>query len=285
MIYQFIQQYSSEFGLRWLLRRLSIPVNAYYNFLKNRNAIYYNNKKALMNKIKELYEKHAGVLGYRMIAGTLRLQGVSVSNNTVYSYMKQMGLQAIIMRKKPDYIYGTKHHIYDNLIQQKFSAAAPNQKWCTDFTYLQLSNGTKRYNCSILDLYDRSIVATLNGKSITAKLAVDTMKIAMRKTTITSNLILHSDQGSQFASYEFRDFCKENKIVQSMSKAGCPYDNAPMERFYNTYKNELINQYIFKDDNALNYATQDFVYAWYNQCRPHSYNGGLTPNMIRHSNY
>jgi len=239
----------------------------------------------MMIRIKDLYEKHAGTLGYRQIAGTLRLQGVAVSDNTVYSYMSEMGLKAIIMRKKPDYVHGTKHHIYENLLKQDFSASAPNKKWCTDFTYLQLSDGRKRYNCSIIDLYDRSIVATLNGKSITAKLAVNTMEMAINKTIITDDLILHSDQGSQFASNEFSDYCKGKNIIQSMSKAGCPYDNAPIERFYNTYKNELINQYIFKDDQALNNATEEFVYAWYNQCRPHSYNGGLTPNMIRYSNY
>lgn len=116
---------------------------------------------------------------------------------------------------------------------------------------------------SVLDLYDCSIVATLNGKSITAKLTVDTIKIAMEKIIIPSKLILYSDSGSQFASYEFGDFCKANDIIQSMSKGGCPYDNAPMERFYNTYKNELIKQYTFKNDKALNHATQDFVYAWY----------------------
>lgn len=238
-----------------------------------------------MNIIRELYEKHAGVLGYRMIADVLRLQGTFISRNTVYSYMRQMNLRAIIMRKKPDYVYGTKHLIYDNLINQNFKASAPNQKWCTDFTYLQLNDGSKRYNCSILDLFDRSIVATLNGKSITAKLATDTIEIAKQRFNNTTGIILHSDQGSQFASYEFANYCKDNKIIQSMSKAGCPYDNAPMERFYNTYKNELINQYIFKSDDVLNQATDEFVYAWYNQCRPHSFNKGLTPNMIRQSNY
>jgi len=239
----------------------------------------------MMQLIKDIYERHAGVLGYRMIGGILRLQGISISDNTVYSYMKQMNLQAIIMRKKPDYIYGVKHQIYDNLLDQDFSASAPNQKWCTDFTYLKLSDGRKRYNCSIIDLYDRSVVATLNGKSITAGLAADTVKIALKRTNTSGNLILHSDQGSQFASHEFATFCKSNDIVQSMSKAGCPYDNAPIERFYNTYKNELINQYSFKDDETLNRATEEFVYAWYNQCRPHTYNNGLTPNMIRQSNY
>lgn len=238
-----------------------------------------------MGIIKELYHKHVGTLGYRMIGDLLRLQGISICNNTVYSYMKQMGLQSIIMRKKPDYVYGKKHHIYENLIDRDFTASAPNQKWCTDFTYLKLSDGKKRYNCSIIDLHDRSIVATLNGKSITSQLAINTIDIAIERTNNINGLILHSDQGSQFASHEFADYCKSKTIIQSMSKAGCPYDNAPMERFYNTYKNELINQYIFHDDTALNQATEDFIYVWYNQCRPHSYNKGLTPNMIRHSNY
>lgn len=239
----------------------------------------------MLQLIKDIYTRHAGVLGYRMIAGILRLQGISISDNTVYSYMRQMNLQAIIMRKKPDYVYGAKHNLYDNLLKQNFTASAPNQKWCTDFTYLKLSDGRKRYNCSIIDLYDRSIVATLNGKSITASLAINTVKIALVRSNISGGLILHSDQGSQFASNEFKIFCNSKEIKQSMSKAGCPYDNAPIERFYNTFKNELINQYTFNDDETLNRATDEFVYAWYNHCRPHSYNKGLTPNMIRQSNY
>lgn len=235
--------------------------------------------------IEDRYKAHSGTLGYRMMADLLKLQGFTISRNTVFNYMKEMNLKAIIMRKKPDYVYGKKHYLYENLINRNFTASAPNQKWCTDFTYLKLTDGSKRYNCSIIDLYDRSIVATLNGKSITSKLAIDTLNLAFKRIEKTSELILHSDQGSQFASYEFANYCESNSIIQSMSKAGCPYDNAPIERFYNTYKNELINQYHFKDDETLNQATYEFVYAWYNQCRPHTYNNGLTPNMIRQSNY
>ena len=181
------------FGLRWLLRRFDIPTNVYYNYLKNRKATYLKIKSKMMKHIKDLYEKHAGVLRYRQIAGTLRLQGIPLSDNTVYSYMKQMGIKAIIMCKKPDYVHGVKHRLYDNLINQEFKASAPNQKWCTDFTYLKLNDGRKRYNCSIIDLFDRSIVATLNGKSITSKLAINTIEIALGKSNKTEDLILHSD--------------------------------------------------------------------------------------------
>lgn len=197
--------------------------------------------------------------------------------------MKELGLKSVIMRKKPPYLKGTAHKVFPNLLNRDFCASKPNRIWCTDFTYMNLTNGDKRYNCTILDLYDRSVVATLNGKEITAELAVNTLKIALnRYKPSKENLILHSDQGCQYTSKEFADFCKESQIIQSMSKAGCPYDNAPMERFYNTFKNELIYLFHFRDDNALNSAVADYAYGWYNHVRPHTYNGGKTPFEARY---
>jgi len=94
---------------------------------------------------------------------------------------------------------------------------------------------------------------------------------------IPQNLILHSDQGSQFTSAEFVQHCRKLGISQSMSRAGCPNDNAPMERYYNTLKTELIYQYRFETAAELDYAVSEFAYDWYNQVRPHMYNGYLTP--------
>ena len=107
--------------------------------------------------------------------------------------MKELGLKSIVAKRKPKYVKGTSHKRFDNLLNRKFFADKPNQKWCTDFTYLKLTSGTIRYNCSILDLYDRSIVATLNGEQITAALAIETVKIALAKNPKHDGLILHND--------------------------------------------------------------------------------------------
>ena len=104
---------------------------------------------------------------------------------------------------------------------QNFKTDKRNQIWCTDFTYLFLSNGVIRYNCTIIDLYDRSVIASLNGDHITAELAIETVKIAIKRHKPGKGLILHSDQGRQFTSKEFSDFCKKKNIQQSMSRAGC----------------------------------------------------------------
>lgn len=114
------------------------------------------------------------------------------------------------------------------------------------FSFLFLTNGSLRYNCAIIDLYERSVVASENGKWIASDLAIRTLDKAIRTAGCDlSNLTLHSDQGSQFTLVEFITHCKGLAITQSMSHAGCPYDNTPMERYYNTLKAELINQYYF----------------------------------------
>ena len=94
-------------------------------------------------------------------------------------------------------------------------------------------------------------------------------------------VILHSDQGVQFTSWDFVNFCKDNNITQSMSKAGRPYDNAPMERFYNTFKSNFYNVTSFSNVAMMDELTIKYI-NWYNYVRPHSYNNYLTPMEARY---
>jgi transposase InsO family protein len=173
--------------------------------------------------------------------------------------------------------------VFPNLLQQNFSADKVNAKWCTDFTYLYLADGSKRYNCSIIDLHDRSVVASLNGKEITSDLEIRIVKKALSsQSSVKGQLILHRDQGLQFTSKEFVEFCESVHITQSMSKAGYPYDNAPMEHYYNTLKNELIYLHHYHSDEELNRAVSEFACFWYNHVRPHSYNNYWTSYKARY---
>ena len=216
----------------------------------------------------------------------LSRKGINLSKTTVHKYMnRELQLFSLLKRRMPGYIKGNIHKVFPDLLNQNFKAENVNQKWCTDFTYLFLKDGQKRYNCSIIDLYDRSVIASLNSKTMTAELAINTLKKALSSQSIPkSGLILHSDQGSQYTSKAFTEFCESVNVTQSMSKAGCPYDNAPMERYFNTFKNELIYQHIFRSDAELNSATEEYVFLWYNHLRPHSYNNDLTPFEARFIN-
>ncbi|MDO4492098.1 MAG: hypothetical protein Q4B85_13630 [Lachnospiraceae bacterium] len=97
---------------------------------------------------------------------------------------KDLGLCAVMMHSKPGYKSGKKHKTFDNLLKQDFTADEKNTIWCTDFTYMRQPNGKFRYNCSILNLFDRSIVASLNGDYINTQLAIDTLEKALTQEKI-----------------------------------------------------------------------------------------------------
>ena len=197
---------------------------------------------------------------------------------------KEMQLRSITRKRKPNYEYGKPHKVFKNKLNQQFYAEKINQKWCTDFTYLFLTDGSKRYNCTIIDLYDRSVVASITDKNITAELAKRTLQKAIdsQKGINPKKLLLHSDQGSQYTSKEFTDFCEELGVEQSMSKAGYPYDNAPMERYFNTLKTNLIYHHYYHTEKELYTAVEEFAYIEYNHLRPHSYNKNKTPFEARY---
>lgn len=195
----------------------------------------------------------------------------------------EMQLFSISRKKKPTYEHGVAHKVYENKLNQNFRADEINQKWCTDFTYLFLTDGSKRYNCTIIDLHDRSVIASITDRNITADLAKRTLEKAIHSQPgiDLSKLLVHSDQGSQYTSKEFTEFCEDLGITQSMSKAGYPYDNAPMERYFNTLKSELIYLYEYDTEEALYQSVEEFAYVEYNHVRPHSFNGYLTPYQAR----
>lgn len=215
----------------------------------------------------------------------LERKGYNLSNLTIYKYMNvELGLYSIVRKKRPDYRKNTAHQVFDNFLEQKFSADAINEKWCTDFTYLFPNDGSKRYNCSILDLHDRLVIASITDKNITADFAIRTLKKMLEsQKNVSPDLILHSKRESQYTSKDFIEFCASSGITQSMSKAGFPYDNAPMERYYNTLKSELIYLHYYHNDEELNASIEEFTNVTYNHIRPHSYNEYKTPFQARYA--
>ena len=262
---------------------MKLSPNGYYNYRKHRKNARNKVKASVLKKIKKIYHEAEGKPGYRMMKDLLDGAGIHLSKNTVHRYMNtDLNLRSVT-RKKKKYAYSKGNesfHVFDNLLKQNFRADERYSKWCVDFTYLFLDGGAKRYNCTIIDLYDRAVVASVNGKKINAELAIQAVTKALENCHEKKGIILHSDRGSQFTSKEFVKFCESKKIVQSMSKPGYPYDNAPMERYYNTLKAELINLHKYRTEEELFNAVNRYAYGWYNNQRPHNFNGGLPPKKV-----
>lgn len=238
--------------------------------MKRRKEGAFKKKVTIKSEIEHIYHEYNGVCGYRTIRVYLNRRGISISRLTVHKYMNQeWKFYSITRRRKTVYEKGKTHKVFENKVKQNFTAEQKNQIWCTDFTYLFLTNGSKRYNGSIIDVYDRSIIASITDKHITSERAKHTLQKALdsHSGVNTKTLILHSDQGSQYTSKEFTEYCEQIGIIQSMNKAGCPYDNAPMERYFNTLKNELIYHAYYHNDKKLYLAIEEFAYVKYNHMR------------------
>ena len=262
---------------------MKVYPNAYYNYKKHRKNAQQKSKASILKVIEKQYHDAEGVPGYRMMRTLLaNNEKIDLSVQTVRKYMNvELGLKSVT--RKPKYVYckgPEAYEIAENIINREFTAEARNTKWCVDFTYLFLANHSKRYNCTIIDLYDRRVVASVNGKHIDAQLAIDTLTKAIERCDGKTGMILHSDRGSQFTSKDFTEFCKKLGVTQSMSRPGSPYDNAPMKRYYNTLKAELINLRTFSTEELLYQKVNAYAYGWYNNKRPHSFNNGLPPAKV-----
>ena len=215
----------------------------------------------------------------------LKKEGYTYSLLTIHKYMnRELGLQSITRKKEPTYEHGEAHEVFENKLNQDFHADEINQKWCTDFTYLYLSSREVRYNCTIIDLHERAVIASITDRNITSDLAIRTLEKALKsQPKLKGPLLLHSDQGSQFTSKAFTEYCKKAGVTQSMSKAGYPYDNAPMERYFNTLKNDYYNLHEFHTEEELYRGIEEYAYVEYNHVRPHSYNNYRTPYEARYA--
>lgn len=179
--------------------------------------------------------------------------------------MKSVKLTAVIRRRKKKYIQSTPQITAENILNRKFVADNPNEKWLTDVTEFKMTNGSKAYLSAILDLGDNSIISYVLGKSNNNKLVFDTLDKAIEANP-TATPLFHSDRGFQYTCKTFK--MKLNKInaVQSMSRVGRCIDNGPMEAFWGTLKSEMYYLRKFSTFEELEQAIDEYI-KFYNTKR------------------
>ena len=248
-----------------------------------RSTLYYQLKGNLdqkiketdiKNKIKNISYKHP-YYGYRRITAQLRRDKAIVNHKKVSKMMQEMGIQGRIKHK---YITTTnsKHNnkIYSNLIKDK-ELTGINQVWCADITYIRILNGFV-YLAAILDIYSRKIVGYAIGKTLSPKLAITALNMAIA-TRKTDNLIHHSDQGIQYTCKDYIKLLKDNGIRISMSGKGNPYDNAFTESLFKTIKQEEVYLWQYETFSDVAERIPYFIEDVYNKKRLHSSIGYRPP--------
>jgi transposase InsO family protein len=198
----------------------------------------------------------------------------------VYRLMKDMKLPKMSTVKPPRHksVEGSSGPC-KNLLTQRFDQKAPNMVWVCDFTYVKVA-GRFHYVCAILDLYSRKVIACRVSNHIDSALAIQTLRDAVRLRGVSHGVMFHTDQGSQFTSADFRKVIDELDMIQSFSAKGHPYDNAVMECFFKYLKKEELDRRSFQTVEQLKQSLISYISGFYNSVRPHSHNGGLTPNQV-----
>jgi len=215
---------------------LDISRKTYYKYRDCEDSDYYD-----YLLIKEIFDESKGTYGYRRVCeGLLIKYGVIFNHKKVQRIMNKYNIKPQYMRRKKNPSYKRiEANVKPNLVKRKFSTNAENKIWTTDITYL-IFNGKRAYLSTILDLYDRKIVAYKISKFNDVKLVIDTLNEAIAKRKDVHGLIIHSDQGYQYTSYEYKAICESNSIQISMSRKGTPIDDSPMESFHSILKKETL---------------------------------------------
>lgn len=177
------------------------------------------------------------------------------------------------MRK---YKAGSIHKAHPNYLKQCFITKTPNESWVSDITYIRTHEGWI-YLTIILDLFSRKIIGWATSHRIPTNLIIQALKNTKYRIS-KDGVILHSDQGSQYSSYEYKTFLKYHNIIPSMSRRGNCYDNAVAESFFKTLKKELVRKTIFRTREEARDKIFEYIEMFYNSKRRHIYLGFISPN-------
>ncbi len=268
-----------------MCRVLRVNRSTYYKFLKHKPSKRELDNQIYRKQILEIYTKANKRLGVKSIKIILqRDYETKISEGRIYRLMKNMALPKMATVKPKRSLEEAQKMNTQNLLKQEFNPDQPNQVWTTDFTYISIGYKKHVYLCAILDLYSRKCIAWKLSHHIDAKLACETLELALNKRKIDGTLLFHSDPGSQFKAHEFRKLIDDNNIMHSFSKPGYPYDNAVTETFFKYLKHRQINRKNYQNMNQVQLDCFEYIENFYNNYNPHSANNGLTPNQ-KEENY
>lgn len=162
------------------------------------------------------------------------------------------------------------------MLDRKFAAARPNQKWIADFTYLWTAEGWL-YVAAVIDLYSRRVVGWSMKAEMTAQLVTDALVMAIWRRGKPDALLHHSDQGSQYTSEQFQRLMADNGVICSMSRSGNVWDNAAMESLFSSLKTERTARKTYRSRDEAPVDVFDYIECFYNPIRRHSTLGYLSP--------
>lgn len=255
---------------------LNVSRSAYYDWLDRPAKLITYNELMMYRKARKLFQDSRESLGSRQLSQKLRKEGFNVGRYKTRSIMRKLGL---VVKQRQAYKVTTKRKhsdsVADNILDQQFNPTEVNTVWAGDVTYLRTNEGWM-YLAVVMDLCSRRIVGWCQSKQMTVDLVKKALKMAITLRSPKSGLLFHSDRGSQYTSKGFRRLLNKHKIIASMSGVGACLDNAVVERFFGSLKNEWLLNVVHMARESMKQDVDAYI-RYYNHERLHTTLGNLAP--------
>jgi putative transposase len=260
-----------------LCRVLGVSRSGYYAWRSREPGPAEVRRKELTDEVKEIHAEVKGRYGSPRIHAELVARGTACCENTVARLMREAGIAAKTRRKfRQTTDSNHPHPVAENLLDREFDPDEPNTSWVADVTYIPTGEGWLNL-AAVVDLFSRMVVGWSMAATMTSRLVVDALEMALVRRLPGSGLVAHSDRGSQYASEHYRRRLAEERIACSMSRRGNCWDNAPMESFFASLKKELVHDENYATRDQARASIFEYIEAFYNRVRRHSTLGYVAP--------
>lgn len=280
-----MSRFTNEFTVALMARVLEVSRSGFYAWRKRGGAGRRAEARAdLGARVKEAFAESKERAGSPRLMRDLADVGRVHDRKTIEKSMQRQGLRAKAARRFKATTYSAHGlPVAPNVLEQDFSAEAPDQKWVSDISYLWTDEGWL-YLAVVVDLYSRMVVGWSMNERMTASLVCDALTMALWRRGKPRGVIVHSDRGSQYCSKLYQQLLRRFDLRCSMSGKGNCYDNAPAESFFGTMKVELIHGERFTDRELLNLVVFEYIEVDYTRSRRHSALGYVSPEQFEAAN-
>lgn len=266
----------ASYAVATTCRVLGVSPSGYYAWTSRPRSKRAQADESLLLKIREIHRGSRGTYGAPRIHAELAAQGLAVSRKRVARLMREASLEGASRRRKfSTTVRSVDHRQAPDLVERNFVAEGPDRLWVADITYIPTCSGFL-FLAVVLDAWSRRIVGWSMATHLRTELVLEALNMSLGQRRPTE-VIHHSDQGTQYTSIAFGLRCREAGVRPSMGSVGDCFDNAMCESFFATLECELLQRRKFKTQAEARLAIFEFIEGWYNSRRRHSALGYLSP--------
>jgi len=280
MKFRVVEDCRDAWPVQQLCRVLGVSTAGYYAWRSRPESKRAAADRVLLDDIRQVHANSGGRYGSPRVHAALRAHGRKAGRGQVERLMRRHGVRGLIAQRRRAQTTNSRHAfpVAPNLLDRKFTAAAPNQVWLADLTYIETGEGWL-YMAAIMDLHTRKIVGWSMRDHLRAELATSALLMATQRQRPEAGLVHHSDRGIQYACADYQAALSQAGITASMSRRANPLDNAPMESFFHTLKTELVHHRTYATRDEARRDLFSYVEGFYNRQRLHSALDYRTPDQ------